>query len=188
MFVSFLGVKGTWREIADAARTTIGQEGGDKEPSSNWKRRILLAEHSPIRQLLIKWKWNDLKYWVSVHLVRHKLGIEHWVKSQRPDRLTGTQVNRDDAPQSTLINHEIEANAQAVINISRKRLCNMAMPETREAWMTGLESMKESEPEVYDVCVPECIYRGHCYEYTSCGYHKTEAYKIRLAEYREGIN
>ena len=59
MFVKLLGVKGTWREVANAARTTIHMEEGTKEPSSIWKRRILLAEHSPMEQLLVKCKWYD---------------------------------------------------------------------------------------------------------------------------------
>ncbi len=187
MKANLLSIKGTWREVADAARTTIGLEAGTGEPSSSWKRRMILAEHSPIRKLHINWKWTDLKYWVSVHLVRHKYGIEHFVQSQRPDRPNSTD-NRDDAPQSTLINHEGIANLQAIINISRKRLCNQAMPETREAWQAFLETFKEFEPELYGACVPDCIYRGWCYEYKSCGYHLTENYKERLVEYRAGIN
>ena len=75
--VKFLKVKGTWREVADAARTTIRQDEGVGEPSARWKKRILLAEHSPIRKLCFNWKWLDLPYWVSVHIVRHKYGIEH---------------------------------------------------------------------------------------------------------------
>jgi hypothetical protein len=67
MKVLLKGIKGTWREIADAARTTIHMEGGTKEPSSKWKKNILLAEHSPIRKLHIDWKWYGLKSWISVH-------------------------------------------------------------------------------------------------------------------------
>lgn len=186
MYVNFLGTKGTWREIANSARTTAGMEAGEGEPSSNWKRRMLLCEHSPIRQLNIKWIWIDLKYWVSVHFVRHWLGIIHWVKSQRPDR--GINGNREDAPQSTLINHEAEANAQATINISRKRLCNCAMPDTREAWKAVLESFKNIEPELYSVCVRDCIYRGWCYEYKSCNWHKTKEFQEELSKYRNNIN
>ena len=181
-----IDIKGTWREVADAARTTIGKEAGEGEPSSLWKKRMLLCEHSPIRKLSINWIWYDLKYWISVHFVRHKFGIEHWVKSQRPDR--GTSGNRDDAPQSTLINHECLANAQAIINISRKRLCFCAMPETREAWKEFLSSIKDLQPELYETCVPDCVYRGYCYEYKSCGFFRTETYKAWLAKYREGIN
>jgi len=185
MRAEFLGTRGTWRDVADAANTTIHKEAGMKEPSSQWKRRMLLCEHSPIRQLFIKCKWYELKSWVSVHFVRHKIGIEHWVRTQRTDR---TNVNRDELPQSNTVEHEFMADAQAMINISRRRLCNQAAKETREAWQAVLEAIKEDEPELYRACVPDCIYRGWCYEFKSCGYHKTEQYRQRLAEYRQGIN
>ena len=187
MEVKFLKINGNWRDVADAARTTIGMEAGEGEPSSNWKRKMLLCEHSPIRKIRINWKWTNLKSWVSVHFVRHKFGIEHWVKSQRPDR-TGSRDNRDDAPQGTLIDHECEANIQAIINISRKRLCSQAMPETREAWKIFIENFKDIEPELYSVCVPDCIYRGWCYEYKSCGFHKTKKFQEKLNKYRKNIN
>jgi hypothetical protein len=183
--VEFLGSKGTWREVANSANTTINKEAGTKEPSGQWKRRMLLCEHSPIRQIIIKCKWYDLKSWVSVHFVRHKFGIEHWVRTQRTDR---TNINRDELPQGNLVEHEIEANVQSIINISRKRLCNQASKETREAWKAVLESLKEDQPELYSVCVPDCIYRGWCYEYKSCGYHKTAEFQERLNEYRNSIN
>lgn len=181
MKVNFLGVKGTWREVANAARTTIHQEAGNGEPSSNWKRRMLFAEHSPIRQIIIKWKWLDIPYWVSVHLVRHWLGIIHWVRTQRTDR---TGIKRDEKPQGSFIEHEAEANAQAIINISRRRLCRQASKETRIAWKTFLESIKNKEPELYSVCVPECIYRnGLCPEYESCGWNQTKEFDSELNKY-----
>ncbi len=185
MKVEFLGSKGTWREVANSANTTINKEAGVKEPSAQWKRRMLLCEHSPIRQILVKCKWSELKYWISVHFVRHKFGIEHWVRTQRTDR---TNVDRDELPQGNNVEHEFEANAQAIISISRKRLCNQASKETREAWIAVLESIKENQPELYSVCVPDCIYRGWCYEFKSCGYHKTQEFQNRLSEYRKDIN
>ena len=178
-------VKGAWREVANAARTTIGESIGYTDVASNWKRRMLLAEHSIIRKLVVSWKWYNLKSWVSVHFVRHKYGIEHFVQSQRPDR---KGPNRDDAPQSTLINHECEANAQAIINISRKRLCGQAMPETKDAWDEFLSALEMIEPELVRASVPECVYRGWCYEYNSCGFHLTSHYRKWLNEYRENIN
>jgi hypothetical protein len=181
----YLGTKGTWREVADAANTTIHKEAGTQEPSAQWKRRMLLCEHSPIRQIMIKCKWYELKYWVSVHFVRHKVGIEHWVRTQRGDR---TGIDRNELPQSNDVEHEFIASAQAIINISRKRLCSKAAIETREAWLAVLESIKEGQPELYDVCVPDCIYRGWCYEYKSCGYFTTPEFHKRLEEYRNGIN
>ena len=80
--LKFLNVIGTWRSVADAARTTIRMPEGTKEPSSKWKKTILLSEHSPIRKLMFSWKWTNLPYWVSVHFVRHKFGIEHFVSTQ----------------------------------------------------------------------------------------------------------
>lgn len=169
-----------WRDVADAARTTIRMEGGCKEPSSSWKRRMLLAEHSPIRQIIVKWKWHNLMSWVSVHFVRHKMGIEHFVSTQRTDR---TGVNRDVAPQATPVDHECFANAQALIFISRKRLCNQASPETRAAWKMVVDAVAEHEPELASVCVPECVYRGFCPEFKPCGYADTAAFKKARAKY-----
>jgi len=119
----YLKVIGSWRDVADAARTTIRMGAGTKEPTSAWKRRILLAEHSPIRKLLVSWKWGNLPYWVSVHFVRHKYGIEHFVSTQRTDR-TGEDrtVKQQDAP----VEHECFANAAELMFISRRRVARDA--------------------------------------------------------------
>ena len=179
--LKFLKVSGSWREVADAARTTIRQDEGTKEPSSRWKKRILLAEHSPIRKLNFNWKWLDLPYWVSVHLVRHKFGIEHFVSTQRSDR-TGT--DRAGARQDSPVMHECFANAQAVMFISRRRLCRQASPETTAAWRLVVEAIREQEPEVAACCVPECVYRGFCPEFKSCGYCGSPAWKAAVESYR----
>lgn len=185
MYINLLNIKGNWREIANSCNTTILKESCIKEPSSQWKRRMLLCEHSPIRQLVFKAKWYELKSWVSVHLVRHWLGIIHWVRTQRTDR---TGINRDELPQGNFVEHEIEVNAQANINISRRRLCMQSSPETRQAWQVYLDSFKDIEPEMYSVCVPDCVYRGWCFEFKSCGFHKTQDYQNKLMEYRKNIN
>lgn len=166
MKVELLQCDVDWRKVADAARTTIGKEAGTGEPSRKWKKTILQAEHSPIRQLIFRWKWYDLPYWVSVHFVRHKFGIDHFCATQRTDR---TGVDRTELPQNNPVIHECVANAQAIINISRKRLCSCASPETREAWKAVLEEIKKVCPELVEVCVPECVYRGFCPEFKTCG-------------------
>jgi len=182
MKIANLEIKSTWREVADAARTTVNMDKGTKEPSSAWKKKILLSEHSPIRQLIIKWKWADLKYWVSVHFVRHKIGIEHFVGTQRTDR---TGEDREIKNQSAPVTHECIANAQAIINISRKRLCSCASLESQQAWKAVLQALKEKEPELYSVCVPECVYRGFCPEIKSCGYKESPEYSAELYDYRD---
>ena len=45
-----------WNKIKQACMTTVSKQAGDKEPSQEWKRRLLLAEHSPIRRGVISWK------------------------------------------------------------------------------------------------------------------------------------
>ena len=171
-----------WQDIKDSTMNTIGKDTG-KYPTSEYKRKLILAEHSPIRRMKFYWRWKDLMYWVSVHLVRHKIGIEHWVSTQRTDR---TGVNRNDIPQSALVKHACEADAQAMINISRKRLCNCASPETRDAWQKVKEKVAECEPELASCMVKECVYRGFCPEFTCCGYVKTESFKQELTAYRQG--
>ena len=181
--LKFYGTRSTWRDVADAARTTINKEGGSGEPSSGWKKRILLAEHSPIRQLVFRWKWVGLKSWVSVHLVRHKFGIDHFVSTQRSDR---TGVDRNAARQDTLVTHECIANAQAIISISRKRLCTQASPETREAWRQLIEAIRVENPELAACCVPECVYRGFCPEFKCCGYATGPHFQAAVEAYRGG--
>lgn len=174
----------SWQDIKDSAMNTINKTTG-RYPDAQWKRKLIMSEHSPIRRMKFYWRWKDLKSWVSVHMVRHKIGIEHWVSTQRSDR---TGVSRDELPQGALVNHACEADAQALINISRKRLCSCASPETREAWELVREEVAKTEPELASCMVKECIYRGFCPEMFSCRYHKTEAFQKELEEYRKGIN
>ena len=171
----------TWNEVLNAARFTEGLEDVDREPSSRWKYQMLLAEHSPIRLLKINYTWKMIKYWVSVHLVRHNVGCVHFVRTQRSDK---TNVPRDSKPQGATVSHRIHLNAQSCINISRKRLCSKASKETREAWIELLNEIGQQEPELSDTCVPECVYRGFCPEgRRSCGYATTTLFKQELDTY-----
>ena len=179
--LKFMKVIGSWRDVADAARTTIRRDEGTGEVSSRWKKRILLAEHSPIRKLCFNWKWLNLPYWVSVHLVRHKFGIEHFVSTQRSDR---TGVSREAQRQDAPVMHECFANAQALLFISRRRLCGQASPETRAAWKLVVDALREKEPELAACCVPECVYRGFCPEFKPCGFCGSEAFQKALDAYR----
>ena len=44
--IRFLKVVGSWRDVADAARTTIRREEGTGEPSARWKKRIQIGRAS----------------------------------------------------------------------------------------------------------------------------------------------
>lgn len=174
-----------WQSIKNATLNTISLNKGSY-PDSEYKRKLLMSEHSPIRKLTFGWRWEGIKSWCSIHITRHRIGIDHFVSTRRSDRIG---LDRNALRQDEPVNHECEANAQAIINISRKRLCHCASLETREAWRMFLdEIVKPNEPELYSVCVKECVYRGFCPEFKTCNYHKTDKYKQELAEYRKGIN
>lgn len=178
-----------WKRALNAARRTIGKKPLDKEPSNSWKAKMLLAEHSPIRLIEYEWTWSDIMQWVTTHLVRHHEGCEKFVHSQRGDRraiLDEYNVSsRNELPQGATNDMDMAANAQALINISRKRLCNCASKETREAWKQVKEEVRKVDPVMADKMVPECIYRGFCPEFMNpCGYANTEKYQQDLKRYR----
>lgn len=158
-------IKGTWQEVVDDCRFTAGKESLGKEPSEKFKRDILIAEHSPIRDLIVKWRWKDIPSWVSVHWVRHKW--ECFVKTQRSDR---TGVDRTRLPQDAPVDFTGEANAQHLIDTMRKRLCYQASVETRQYAEDLKMAIHEVEPDLSDVLVPNCVYRCGCPEMQTCGY------------------
>lgn len=159
-------IKGDWAEVLDDARLTAGKEPLGKEPSDEWKRTILISEHSPIRALIFKWDWRSIMTWVATHWVRHKW--ESLVKTQRTDR---TGIDRNHLYQSELVNFRGEANTQHLIDTWRKRLCYQASPETRALAEDFKAVIHEIEPEVSDVLVPNCVYRCGCPEAEHCAFY-----------------
>ena len=81
--------------------------------------------------------------------------------------------------------HEFEANAQSIINISRKRMCFQASKETREAWKEFLDELEKKEPELRLCCVPEGIYRGGCPEFKNCGHCGNFLNQLNLNDYTD---
>ncbi|MDY5509500.1 hypothetical protein [Dysosmobacter sp.] len=165
MKTELLKIKGDWREVVDDCRSTVGKEELGHEPSQKFKREILIAEHSPIRDLIFKWRWPDMPHWVTVHWVRHKW--EKFVRTQRSDR---TGIPREKLPQDEPQTFTGEANTQHLIDTMRKRLCGQASPETRAYAEDLKQAIAEMEPEVAGVLVPNCVYRCGCPEKNCCGY------------------
>lgn len=169
MLTKITKVNADWTDVKNECRNTVNKEATEKEPTIDFKRKILISEHSPIRLIEIKWRWEGIKSWISIHFARHWLGWDKWISTQRNDR---TGVDRDKSPQDTPVNYDGKGNAQALINVARFRLCNSAHPETR-AYMEDLkESIHEFEPELSDVMQRNCIYRGGCPEFNPCPYWK----------------
>ena len=167
-----------WQLIKDAAMFTTGKSSG-RYPTAVWKRKILLAEHSPIREGYFILECYDIPSFVIGHIVRHFNGIEKYVQSLRSDRADYDEIPNRNTPQNVLLH----INFQAFINISRKRLCSCASKETREFWHMVLEAIRPYEPELYSVCVKECVYRGCCPEMKSCGFAGTEQFQIERNRY-----
>ena len=164
MKTEILKVKGSWSDVLDDCRNTVSKEALNKDPSEKFKKSILISEHSPIRDMHIRWKWDAIKSWVSVHFSRHKW--ECFISTRRTDR---TGIDRDALRQDELVSMVGDANVQQLIDTARKRLCYQASDETRE-YMEDLKlRIHELEPEIADVLVPNCIYRAGCPELSCCG-------------------
>lgn len=157
-----------WKKIKSACMTTISKEAGDNEPSSAWKRKLLMCEHSPLRRGTISWKWPQIPYAISTHFARHHIGCEKFVGTERTDR---TGVDRETRSQMNYVPMEMDANIQALINISRKRLCTCADPTTRKYWQAVIDAIEELDPDIAWACVPECVRDGGCPEYKPCGFY-----------------
>lgn len=168
MKTKIIKIKGDWQEILSDCRATVGKEPLGKEPSAKFKREILISEHSPIRSISIKWIWRNIPSWVATHFSRHKW--ECFIKTQRSDR---TGLAREKLPQDAPVNFTGEANIQHLIDTSRKRLCRLASRETRKYMEDLKTSISATEPEISDVLVPNCIYRGGCPEPNGCGWYES---------------
>ena len=168
MKTEILKIKGSWEEILDDCRATVGKEPLGKEPSRKFKREILLSEHSPIRDIEIKFRWRNIPYWVAMHWKTHKW--ESRTNTQRNDRQT--VYDRGKAPQDAPVNFIGEPNIQNLIDTMRKRLCHQASPETREYAEDFKSELHKTEPEISDVLVPNCVYRCGCPESGGCGWYE----------------
>lgn len=160
-----LCIKGSWIEIVNDCRSTVKKPPLGCEPSTQFKQKIIIAEHSPIRDISFRWIWPNIKYWIAMHWKTH-----HWesrVSTQRSDR---TGIPRDKLPQDAPVTFTGEANAQALIDTMRKRLCYQASPETREYAEDLKSTIMEKEPEIGAALVPNCVYRCGCPEMKTCGY------------------
>lgn len=155
-----------WMEVKRRALVTVGKE-PINPPTDEWKRRILNARHSPIRYLQFSILIENIPYWVSVHLVRH-IHAQPYVKSQRNDRQS--DYDRNFAPQNEPVTMIWDFNAEELLTIANKRLCNLAAKETRECVTEICRQVKEACPEFAPFLEPMCVYHGGvCHEMNSCG-------------------
>jgi len=126
------------------------------------------SEHSPSRTQLFWVEMRNIPSFVAMHLARHKIGFEPFIKSLRDDR-GGTGKEDRNSP----VDMAILLNAQALIHVCRKRLCKLHPHEETRAVVERIKGeIKGIDKELYDNLVPDCIYRGGCKEFKACGYYK----------------
>lgn len=154
-----------WFEVKRRCLITMGKT-QFKPPDMEWKKKILLARHSPIRFLQFSF-YLEIPSWVSVHLCRH-VHAQPYVKSQRNDRQS--EYDRNKAPQDTPVMMIWDMSAEELMVVANKRLCNCAQTETREVVQKMCDLVIEKFPEFDGLLVPMCIYNGGvCHEINSCG-------------------
>lgn len=155
-----------WLGVKQRALVTCGLT-PTSAPSLDWKRKILRARHSPIRFLTFSFYISDLPYWVSVELCRHHVGCEKFVKSQRNDRQS--EYDRNAARQDAPVNMIFDCNAESLMILANKRLCNKASAEMRSLLKEMCEQVIHTNPEFFGLLVPFCQAQGgFCNEMEPC--------------------
>lgn len=145
-----------WKRVKNHCRTTDNKDFTENNVNDEFKKKLLISEHSPIRLLEFDWSWKGIKYWVSTEWSRHR--FEKFISSQRDDRLKdGT--SRDKKTQDALVNFDGYANMQNLIDTWRKRLCFQATREARELAEDFKCELQKTHPLEANVLVPNCIYR-----------------------------
>lgn len=165
-----------WERCKMFALNTVGKKYTGSNVTDNWKHQILKAEHSPIRTLMFTIRLT-IPYFVSVHLVRHKIGIEHYVQSQRNDRQSS--YDRELAPQNAMVSHIIDVNAEQLMFMARRRLCGQADKTTRYVMARICMEVVKTNPEFNSFLKPMCEYRHECPEFKSCGYWEAKSNEVR---------
>ncbi len=124
----------------------------------------MISEHSPIRDLSVRWKWIGIKSWLATEFSRHK--YEKYITTQRDDR---TPVDRNKSPQDTPVDFTGDANSQHLIDMMRKRLCvGCAHPEAVKKATELKRDIYDVFPELSDVLQKNCVYRCGCPEMGNC--------------------
>ena len=104
----------SWTDVLNAARFTQRKEPKSGEPSVAWKKKIIKAEHSPLRCLMFNIDLYDIPRYVSDHLVRH-VHAQPFVSTGRSDVLKENPP-REEQRMTDLYNTRLFLNAQEIIN------------------------------------------------------------------------
>ena len=170
----------TGKEVVNEAASFVT---GNKVKINIYK--WLASEHSPIRDWIFKIQLYNIPAFVATHLKTHNRDVINQVtESHRTDYATkyGKDVSED---RNALVNHTMTLNAQALITITKSRICTNASVETQKVWREVRKAVSEIAPEMREFMVVECVYRnGLCpHSHSKCKYNTTPLFKKELKEY-----
>lgn len=151
-----------------AVWVTMGKVEVPKKPlSSELLKKLLTARHSPIRVLNFGFSITGIPSNIATHLVRHVHAVP-FVSTLRNDRQE--KIDGDLAPRNTPVDMIFYCNAEELMVIANKRLCNLASQKTREVVQMMCEEVLKRFPEFDGLFVPMCGYHGGvCHEINGCG-------------------
>ena len=110
-----------------------------------------------------------VQFWVDIagisdrahtHLVRSHVGFTPWVASQRPDR----------GGVPGLRSMSVLCNAEALIILAQKRLCQRAFAETRAIVLAIRDGVRVIDPDLAAVMQPRCVWDSGCRQ-GGCGWY-----------------
>lgn len=130
-------------------------------------RGLLRARHSPIRVLNFAFLIESIPSNTATHLARH-IHAAPFISSLRNDRQT--KLDGDKAPRDTPVDMILYCNAEELMTIANKRLCNRAAKRTQQVVRMMCDAAEKAMPELIGNLVPMCVYHGGvCHEMESCG-------------------
>ena len=60
-------VDADWRDVKNECRNTSNKDATNNPATKEFIKKILVSEHSPIRLVRIKWRWEGIKSWIATH-------------------------------------------------------------------------------------------------------------------------
>lgn len=193
-------IKEMWATVLDDARTTIGKDEKGQYPSEKFKKDILMSKHSPIRGLIFEVYMEDVPYHITQQFSRHHIALdsnpnmqfsediistdmEHFAQTSRECR---TGKPRNERRQDDPVRYKFRANAQGLMDASKKRLCYEADKGAVKLWRLVKTGISDICPELADRMQAECVCVGFCPEVSSlisCKYTELESYDIMRRSY-----
>lgn len=159
-----------WMLIKNECRQTVNMNDSIKEPTDEWKKKLLISRHSPLRIGTILVHIEDVPYYVMGHLVRHNVGVVPFVGTSREDR---TGIKREERKQTDLVSMDLFINIESLMNISEKRLCTCADKETIKVWKAVVEEIGKYDRLLKWASVPSCVRCGGCCEpFSECNMYE----------------